>query len=309
MTSADSSAPRVVALSGGVGGARLLRGLARVLPAGALTTIVNTGDDFEHWGFHIAPDVDTVMYTLAGLSHEERGWGLATETFVALEAMRLYGEDGWFALGDRDLATHMARTLGLRRGESLTAVTARLCGAVGVTARVLPMSDGRRATMIDTKGHGTLSFQTWFVRHRAAPPVERVWFDGTAGTTGAVLEALSAADLVVIGPSNPYVSVDPILVLPGVREAVFAKPVVAVSPIVGGRAIKGPLATMIPELAGVPASAAAIAAHYPGLRGIVVERGDSATGLRTSESDTVMLDVADSERLARVVLDLGAAVS
>src|SRR5580700_6700170 len=180
------SNPRVVALSGGVGGARLLRGLARVLPAGSLSAVVNTGDDFQHWGLHISPDVDTVMYTLAGMSHEERGWGLATETFTALEAMKLYGEDGWFALGDRDLATHLARTLGLARGETLTAITDRLCRAVGATARVLPMSDGRRATMIDTKEHGTLSFQTWFVRHRAAPAVERVWFDGNPGTSPTV---------------------------------------------------------------------------------------------------------------------------
>jgi LPPG:FO 2-phospho-L-lactate transferase len=299
-----ASSLRVVALSGGVGGARLLRGLARVLPPGSLATVVNTGDDFQHWGLHIAPDVDTVMYTLAGLSHEERGWGLATETFTALEAMKLYGEDAWFGLGDRDLATHLARTLGLARGETLTQVTDRLCRAVGVTARVLPMSDGRRATMIDTKEHGTLTFQTWFVRHRAAPPVERVWFDGEPGTTTEVLVALDAADLVVIGPSNPYVSVDPILKLPGVREAVFAKPVVAVSPIVGGRAVKGPLATMIPQLAHVPPSAAAVAAHYPGLRGIVIERGDAVPGLRTLETDTIMVDAAGSERLARAVLEL-----
>jgi LPPG:FO 2-phospho-L-lactate transferase len=305
----SSGSPRVVALSGGVGGARLLRGLARVLPAGALTTIVNTGDDFAHWGLHIAPDVDTVMYTLAGLSHEERGWGLATETFVALEAMRAYGEEGWFALGDRDLATHMARTLGMARGETLTQVTERLCKALGVSASVLPMSDGRRATMIDTKEHGTLSFQTWFVRHRAAPPVERVWFDGHATATRQVLDSLHAADLVIIGPSNPFVSVDPILTLTGVREAVFARPVVAVSPIVNGQAVKGPLATMIPQLAGVAPSAGAVAAHYPGLRGLVVERGDWAPGVRTLEADTVMKSAADSERLARVVLELGRAVS
>ena len=236
---APPSSPRVVALSGGVGGARLVRGLARVLPAARLATIVNTGDDFEHWGLHIAPDVDTVMYALAGLSHEERGWGLATETFVCLEAMRRYGEDGWFALGDRDLATHLARTRGLARGETLTQVTARLCAAVGVASSVLPMSDGRRATMIDTKEHGTLTFQTWFVRHRAEQPVEGVWFDGASAATPQVFEALAGADVVVIGPSNPYVSVDPILALPGVREAVFARPVIAVSPIVAGHAVKG----------------------------------------------------------------------
>jgi LPPG:FO 2-phospho-L-lactate transferase len=297
--------PRVVALSGGVGGARLVRGLARVLPADALTIVVNTGDDFTHWGLHIAPDVDTVMYALAGLSHEERGWGLATETFVALEAMRAYGEDGWFALGDRDLATHMARTLGLARGESLTQVTARLCSSLGVTTAVLPMTDGRRSTMIDTREHGTLSFQNWFVRHRAAPAVERVWFDGVKQTTDAVMSAVKAADLVVLGPSNPYVSVDPILTLDGVHDAVFARPVVAVSPIVHGQAVKGPLATMIPQLARRPPSAAAIAAHYPRLAGLVVEHGDSAEGVSTLEADTVMKSPADSERLARVVLQLG----
>lgn len=312
MNAKPPPSPRVVALSGGVGGARLVRGLARALPPEALATIVNTGDDFTHWGLHIAPDVDTVMYALAGLSHEERGWGLATETFHALEGMRLYGEDDWFALGDRDLATHMARTLGLARGETLTQATARLCSALGVRSRVLPMSDGRRATMIDTREHGALSFQTWFVRHRAAPPVERVWFDGDGVATTAILEALREADLVVIGPSNPYVSVDPILTLPGVREAVFAKPTVAVSPIVNGQAVKGPLATMIPQLARVPASAAAIAAHYPGLRGIVVERGDGVggvPGVRALEADTVMKSPADSERLAQAVLELGRAVS
>jgi len=294
----------VVALSGGVGGARLLRGLARALPADALTAIVNTGDDFEHWNLHVSPDVDTVMYALAGLSHEERGWGLADETFRALEALRAYGEDGWFAIGDRDLATHMARTLGLARGETLTQATARLCRALGVATRVLPMSDDRCRTMIDTRDHGALTFQTWFVRHRAEPPALRVWFDGKARPTREVLEAVSHAELVVIGPSNPYVSVDPILLLPGVRDALFARPVVAVSPIVHGQAIKGPLAAMIFGLAGVPASAAAVAAHYPGLAGMVVEDGDAVPGLPTLQTSTVMRSAADSEALARSVLGL-----
>ncbi len=299
----------VVALSGGVGGARLLRGLARALPAGALTAIVNTGDDFEHWGLHVAPDVDTVMYTLAGLSHEERGWGLAEESFVALERLRAYGEDGWFMIGDRDLATHLARTRGFARGESLTQVTSRLCRALGVTTPVLPMSDGRRRTMIDTKAHGSLPFQTWFVTHRAEPPVERVWFDGDGPTTPEVLAAIDRAELVVIGPSNPSVSIDPIFALPGVRDALFAKPVVAVSPIVGGQAIKGPLATMIPKLTGAPASAAAIAAHYPRLRGIVVEHGDDVPGVRTLQASTIMKSADDSERLARDVLEFARTLS
>jgi LPPG:FO 2-phospho-L-lactate transferase len=298
----------VVALSGGVGGARLLRGLARVLPPDALTAVVNTGDDFEHWGLHVSPDVDTVMYALAGLSHEERGWGLADETFRALEALRAYGEDGWFAIGDRDLATHMARTLGLARGETLTEATSRLCKALGVATRVLPMSDDRCRTMIDTREHGPLTFQTWFVRHRAEPAAQRVWFDGAPKATAAVLDAVSRADLVVIGPSNPYVSIDPIVMLPGLREALFARPVVAVSPIVHGQAIKGPLAVMIPGLAGVAPSAAAVAAHYPGLAAMVVEHGDSVPGVRTLETSTIMRSVADSEALARQVLELGASV-
>jgi LPPG:FO 2-phospho-L-lactate transferase len=298
----------VVALSGGVGGARLLRGLARALPAGALTAIVNTGDDFEHWGLHVSPDVDTVMYALAGMSHEERGWGLADETFRALEGLRAYGEDGWFAIGDRDLATHMARTLGMARGETLTRATARLCKALGVEARVLPMSDDRCRTMIDTREHGPLTFQTWFVRHRAEPAAVRVRFEGSARATPEVLAAVSEAELVVIGPSNPYVSVDPILSLPGLRDALFARPVVAVSPIVHGQAIKGPLAAMIPGLAGVPASAAAVAAHYPRLAGIVVEEGDAVPGVKTLEARTVMRSPADSEALARAVLDFSAGI-
>jgi LPPG:FO 2-phospho-L-lactate transferase len=293
----------VVALSGGVGGARLLRGLARVLPPETLTAIVNTGDDFEHWGQYVSPDLDTVMYTLGGLSDEQRGWGLSGETFALLEAMRRYGEDDWFAIGDRDMATHVARTQALARGETLTAVTARLCAAVGVRTRVLPMSDDRCRTIVETREHGPLPFQTWFVRHRAAPAVSRVRFDGDARASVAVLEALRGAEVVVIGPSNPYVSIDPILSLPGVRDAVFSRPVVAVSPIVGGKAVKGPLGAMIPELDGVPPSAAAVAAHYPGLRGMVVERGDAVPGLPVLATDTVMRSPAESERLAREVLD------
>jgi LPPG:FO 2-phospho-L-lactate transferase len=272
------------------------------LPEGALTAIVNTGDDFEHWGLHVSPDVDTVMYSLAGLAHEERGWGLAVETFDVLEAMRRYGEDGWFAIGDRDLATHLARTRGLARGETLTAVTARLCHALGVRARVLPMSDERHRTMIETRDRGTLDFQTWVVRNRAEPAIERIWFDGSARGTSAVFEAIASAELVVIGPSNPYVSIDPILSLPGARDALFERPVVAVSPIVGGRAVKGPLATMIPALDGVDPSAAAVAAHYPGLRAIVVENGDTVSGIPFLATNTVMKNAGDSESLAREVL-------
>lgn len=295
----------VVALSGGVGGARLVHGLSRVLEPEALTTIVNTGDDFEHWGLWISPDVDTVMYTLADLADVDRGWGLAEESFATLAVMKKYGEDDWFALGDRDLATHLARTRAMRSGEGLASITARLCKANGVASRVLPMTDAPRATLVDTAEHGTLPFQQWFVRHRA-PGVRRVRFDGSPEPAPGVLDAIASAELVVIGPSNPYVSIDPIVTLPGVREALASRPVVAVSPIVGGRAIKGPLAEMIRDLAGAEPGPAAIAAHYGGLlRGLVVEEGDAGeAGVPLYTSRTIMKTRDDSSRLARDVLAL-----
>ncbi len=313
------SAWNVVALSGGVGGARLLDGLNQALPSGALTAIVNTGDDFTHWGLHIAPDLDTVMYTLSGLAHEERGWGLYEESFATLGMMRRYGGDDWFALGDRDLATHLLRSQALGRGESLSQVTDRMCRALGITARVLPMADGPCRTMIDLvpgdwipeaeQGRAdvslTRSFQDWFVRLRAQPAVQRVWFDGNPPPTAAVLTAIDSADLVVIGPSNPYVSIDPILSLPGVRAALQRRRVVALSPIVGGQAIKGPLATMIPQLTGAAASAAAVAAHYDGLlAAMIVECGDETaiTGLPVLATTTVMRSRADRVQLAREIL-------
>jgi len=308
-----SAAPRVVCLSGGVGGARLLRGLAVALPAGALTVVVNTGDDFRHLGLHIAPDLDTILYTLSGLGHEERGWGLAEESFAALGMVKRYGGDDWFALGDRDLATHLLRSEALSRGEPLSAITARLFAALGVGARVLPMTDDPCATMIDTTMEGTLPFQRWFVQRRTEPQVTRVWFAGTPRPAPGVLEALAAADLVVIGPSNPYVSIDPILSIPGVREAVARQAVVAVSPIVGGRAIKGPLAEMIPGLAGEPPSAAAIARHYRGLlAGLVVEHGDeeaaragAPAGCAIRGASTVMRGADSSLALAHATLAVG----
>jgi len=304
---------KVVALSGGVGGARFVHGLSRALEAAAetvdLTVIVNTGDDFEHWGLHVSPDSDTVMYTLADLAHEERGWGLAEESFATLEMVRRYAGDDWFQLGDRDLATHILRTQGLRRGETLSQVTARLAGALGIRAHLVPMADGPCRTMIDTRDRGTLSFQDWFVRHRAAPEVRAVRFEGDPPPAPAVIPAIEAADLVVFGPSNPYVSIDPILSLPGVRAALAGRKVIAVSPIVGGRAIKGPLGTMIPELTGAPPTAAAIARHYGSLlAGIVVERGDEGGfegPVAVHACDTVMRSRADSLRLAREVLAFG----
>jgi len=296
---------RVVALCGGVGGARLLDGLAQCLSPEELTAIVNTGDDFEHWGLWVSPDLDTCMYTLAGLAPVERGWGRTVESFHCFEAMAELGGADWFRLGDRDLAVHLRRTELLRKGTRLTTVTRQLCGALGVKVPLLPMADQPRQTFIDTIDQGTLSFQDWLVLHRGAPRVAKVRFEGSLEPAAAALEALAAADLVVIAPSNPYVSVDPMLSLPVFRAALVAKPVVAVSPILGGQAVKGPLAAMIPALTGQPASAEACADHYGGLLdGFVVQTGDSAPeGLDRLETDILMRDRPDRGRLAREVLD------
>jgi len=311
-TSAEMRARKVVALSGGVGGARFLDGLARAVPSGALTAIVNTGDDFVHLGLAISPDLDTVMYTLSGLGDAARGWGLAGETWSAMEMVRRYGGPSWFGLGDRDLGTHLVRTAALAAGETLTAVTSRLCGALGIEARVVPMADAPRRTLVDT-AEGTLPFQEWFVARRAEPAVRAVRFEGTTVPSPAAIDAIDACDVVLVGPSNPYVSIDPIVSLDGVRDALARKPVVAVSPIVGGRAVKGPLATMIPELTGEAPSASAIARHYRGLlTGIVVERGDEThpglAGLPVRATSTIMASPEDRVRLARETLAFAAEV-
>jgi LPPG:FO 2-phospho-L-lactate transferase len=296
----------LVYLSGGVGGARLAHGLYHELEPERLICIINTGDDLVHWGLQVSPDLDTMLYTLADVADVERGWGLAGETFEALSWVKRYGGEAWFALGDRDLATHLMRSEWLRAGQTLTQVTARLCQALGVRATLLPMSDTPCATMIDTD-MGTLGFQQWLVGERALPAVRRVWFRGDAQASAAVLAALSDASLVVIGPSNPYVSIDPILSLPGVRERLEQRPVIAVSPVVHGLAVKGPLAGMLETLAHTPPSAAAVAQHYGALlEGYVVECGDEAaiTGLTVLATDTVMHTRADSRTLAARVLEL-----
>ena len=287
---------RVVALAGGIGGARLLDGLAAV---------VNTGDDFEHLGLSISPDLDTEMYTLAGLADPVRGWGLVDETFHAMDSVARFGGDSWFALGDRDLGTHLVRTAALRAGERLTEITSRLCHRLGVHTPVLPMSDRPRRTIIETVEHGAMPFQDWLVRTRAQHAARAVRYEGTTEPTPEVLEALEAADLVVICPSNPYVSVDPILGLDGVRALVAGKPVVALSPIVHGKTVKGPLAAMLRDLEGLEPSAEAIVRHYGGLvRGLVVEEGDEAgVSCATLATRTVMGGRDDRARLARELLD------
>ncbi|MCP4806318.1 MAG: 2-phospho-L-lactate transferase [Proteobacteria bacterium] len=291
---------KVVALAGGVGGARLVDGLAQ---ACELTTIVNTGDDFDHWGLRICPDLDTVMYTLAGLANPKQGWGIQDETWGTFERVQAMGGEDWFRLGDRDLATHLTRTHWLRQGLPLSEVTRRLCKALGVTSRVLPMCEGARPTTVRTET-GWLDFQTWLVRQRA-PQAWEVRSEGDPEPAVGVVDAIETADLVVIAPSNPYVSVDSMLGLGGVRRAVGAARVVAVSPIVGGRAVKGPLAEMIPNLAGRPATAAAVRAHYGDLvDGFVLQHGDDAPGPVLHE-EIIMGGREDRTRLARAVLAFG----
>ena len=280
--------------------------------------VVNTGDDFEHWGLTVCPDLDTVMYNLAGINNPEFGWGLAGETQRALAMVQCYGGESWFGLGDGDLATHLLRTERLRSGLNLTQVTFALRTALGVTADLLPMSDQPVRTMVHTD-EGVLPFQRYFVQRRCEPRLLGLEFAGieAARPSPQVLAALDRADAVVLCPSNPYLSLDPILLLPGLAERLraFPGPVVAVSPIVGGEAIKGPAAKIMAEL-GVEASALAVAQHIAGrirLDGFVLDTVDArladavaALGITPLVTDTIMRDAADKERLAHDVLALTA---
>jgi LPPG:FO 2-phospho-L-lactate transferase len=307
---------RVCALAGGVGGAKLSAGLQDALAPGDLSVVVNTADDFDPWGLHVCPDLDTVMYTLAGVANPETGWGLAGESFAFLEALAGYGEDAWFKLGDRDLATHVLRTQKLREGETLTGATESLARARGVPGRILPMCDEKVSTMLKTPA-GLLEFQEYFVRRRQRDEVLGVDLVGIekARPTGAVLEAVSGADVIVFCPSNPVVSLGPILSVPGMRDALVAAtaPRVAVSPIVGGKALKGPADRMLSSL-GHEVSSAGVAALYEGLLdGMVVDRADEGQrgkieelGMRVLSTDAVMHAPPDRVRLAREVLGFGA---
>jgi LPPG:FO 2-phospho-L-lactate transferase len=296
--------PNVVVLAGGVGGAKLVEGLAAVLAPERLTAVVNTGDDFTHLGLYVCPDLDTITYTLAGIAHRGQGWGLANETFSALEMVKTLGGPGWFSLGDRDIGTHLVRTARLAAGERLTDVTRALVKAHGIPQTLLPMCDTPMRTWVETHEDGVLDFQAWLVGRRGAPRVRALRFEGERAATPEVLASLERADVVVVAPSNPYVSIDPILLLDGVRERLAQKRVIAVSPIVNGQAVKGPLAAMIPDLTGAPPSAAAIAKHYGALLGaFVVEQGDEAgLDLPTLGTHTVMKTVEDRATLARAVL-------
>ncbi len=307
----------VVALAGGVGGAKLAWGLAQLLPPDRLTLIVNTADDFEHLGLHISPDLDTVMYTLAGLANPETGWGVRDESWGMMEMMARYGGPTWFRLGDRDLATHLLRSQWLREGYPLTWITRELCKLLGVRQRLLPMTDAPVRTIVHTD-EGKLPFQEYFVGRRWQPAVTSIHFEGSeaAQPTRDVVISLREGDIVIFCPSNPFVSLDPILALSAVRRMVAASraPKVAVTPIVGGQAIKGPAAKMLREL-GLEVSPVGVARHYQDLlAGFVLDRQDESLktviafdlGIRTLVTDTVMQTDEDRVRLAREVLEFAA---
>jgi LPPG:FO 2-phospho-L-lactate transferase len=311
---------KIIALAGGVGGAKLADGLYRTLPPEDLTVIVNTGDDFEHWGLKICPDLDTVCYTLAGLANPETGWGLRNETWNALETVSRLGGPDWFRIGDLDLGTHLERTRRLNAGETLSRITTDLSRAWGVRCAVLPMTDYPVATVVETN-EGDLPFQEYFVHRRCEPRVRGFHFVGieSAQPAPAALEALAQADAIVLCPSNPWVSIDPILaVLGGIQgpseyrlRSEWATVRVGVSPIVGGQAVKGPAAKMFVEL-GLEPNPLSVAQHYraAGLSGLVLDEADAKwsapireLGIQPLVTNTLMKSPADRLRLARDVLN------
>lgn len=304
--------PRVAALCGGVGGAKLALGLYRVLGPDALTVIVNTGDDFNHLGLNVCPDLDTVLYTLSGLGDRERGWGRADESWTFMGALSQLGGEDWFQLGDRDLAIHILRTRWLGSGKPLSGFMSTMARRLGVSAGIVPMSDDPVYTMVDTS-EGVLPFQRYFVGRRCEPAVREISFAGALDARPAdeAAGALASPGLeaIVICPSNPYLSVDPILAVPGIRALIgkASAPVIAVSPIIGGQAVKGPTAKIMAEL-GIESSSAAIARHYGDLiDGLVIDACDEAEAatlpVAVEVAPTLMRDLADREMLARRVLD------
>jgi LPPG:FO 2-phospho-L-lactate transferase len=303
-----------LALAGGVGGAKLARGLAKTLSPNDLLIAVNTGDDFEHLGLHVSPDLDTVMYTLAGRENPETGWGLAGETWQFMDALGALGGETWFRLGDRDLATHVERTRRLRGGERLSAITDDFGRRVGIAHKIVPMSDDPVRTIVDTD-IGRLSFQDYFVRHKSAPTVTGLTFEGADAATQTPLlrDAFESDDLraIVLCPSNPFLSIMPIFAVPGVRRALEQRraPLVAVSPIIGGKALKGPAAEVMRSF-GHEASAAGVAQVYDGLLdGLIIDTVDADAadaiandGLQVLVTDTVMTTAAKSAELAEQVV-------
>ena len=302
---------RTVVLTGGVGGAKLVLGLMQVLPPEEITAIVNTGDDFRHLGLAISPDIDTLLYTLSGKANAAQGWGREGESWGFMEALKSLGGEDWFLLGDGDMALHVLRSHRLASGQRLSEITARFAAAWGLDLTILPMSNDAVATHVMTD-EGELAFQRYFVERRCAPAVRAIRFDGAEAAAPApgVIEAISdpATRAILIAPSNPWLSVDPILAVPGIREALEAAsaPVVAVSPIVGGAAVKGPTAKLMGEM-GLAVTNASIADHYAGLiDGLLVDERDDVEGLTVAHAvtDTLMKTLEDRERVARAALAL-----
>jgi LPPG:FO 2-phospho-L-lactate transferase len=299
---------KVVVLSGGVGGARFVRGLVDVVAPADVTVVGNVGDDVEVLGLHVSPDLDSILYALADLNDEERGWGRADETWRALETVRALGGEGWFQLGDLDLGLHLVRTQALRSGEPLSNVTLRLARALGIETTVLPATDDQLRTWLETPA-GTFPFQEWFVARGHRDEVDAVRFEGEAVAAQGVLEALRGADLLLVAPSNPYVSIGPILAVQDIRDALAARrvPAVAVSPLIGGRAVKGPADRMLARLAG-GTTPAHVAAQYEGLiDSLVVDEADAdeLEGLgdvRPIVTRTLMSDEDARKRLAEATL-------
>lgn len=303
----------IVVLAGGVGAAKFLEGLTVVLPPEQISVIANTGDDAEFHGLHVSPDMDTVMYTLAGMVDRERGWGISGDTFHCLRALERLGEETWFQLGDRDLATHLKRTLRLHQGGTLAEVTEEFCHALGIASRILPMSNDPARTRLRTTA-GKLAFQEYFVKLRQQPEVLETDFSEAVASRPApgVLEAIQQAEGVIVAPSNPILSIGPILAVPGIREALrtTAAPVVAISPIVGGRALKGPADRILASL-GWRASAATVAELYRDFLDVfVLDVADAslreeveAKGIKTAVTQTVMSSPQIQQQLARAVLE------
>ncbi|MBN2677819.1 MAG: 2-phospho-L-lactate transferase [Anaerolineaceae bacterium] len=309
---------KVVALAGGVGGAKLAHGLYQALEPDHLSVIVNIGDDFVYYGLNISPDLDTVCYNLAGMAHRTNGWGLDEDSNRAMEQARRLGGDDWFILGDRDLGTHLVRTQQLNSGKTLSMVTRDFCSRWGIRANIIPMSDDQVHTKVLTKQGQSMDFQEYFVHQKCEPEVKGFHFEGLkeAAPAPGIDKIIHDSDLVVICPSNPWVSINPILSLQPIKEALMGKPVIAVSPLIGGNAVKGPLSKMYMELGIIP-SCQAVSNHYRGIiKGMLIDQVDNhekeaieAFGIITYATDLLMNNDDDRKRLAVEALNFGKSLS